>query len=195
MRTPMRISVVGTSGSGKSTLARRLGAALDLPVIELDAINWQPGWRDLNEQEPETFSARVAEAIVGDHWVTDGNYSRVRPMIMDRITHFVWLDYARTLVMWRVVLRSFGRAISGRELWPGTGNTEGFSRWLDPGHPIRWAWSTHKRRRTQYGEMMRALPPGITRHHLRHPAEAEALIAGLFSGEPSGLPRAEPLAS
>jgi len=37
----MRIAVVGTSGSGKTTLARRLAAGLDLPFVELDAINWQ----------------------------------------------------------------------------------------------------------------------------------------------------------
>ena len=41
----MRIVVVGTSGAGKTTLARRIAALLMLPHIELDAINWQPGWR------------------------------------------------------------------------------------------------------------------------------------------------------
>jgi adenylate kinase family enzyme len=43
----MRIVVVGTSGAGKTTLARRIAALLELRYIELDAINWQSGWRDL----------------------------------------------------------------------------------------------------------------------------------------------------
>jgi GTPase SAR1 family protein len=41
----MRIVVVGTSGAGKTTLARRIAAQLQLPHIELDAINWQSEWR------------------------------------------------------------------------------------------------------------------------------------------------------
>ena len=59
----MRISVQGTSGAGKTTLARRLAARLGVPHIELDAINWQPGWRGLNEDAPALFAARVAQAL------------------------------------------------------------------------------------------------------------------------------------
>lgn len=179
MRAPMRISVVGTSGSGKTTLARKLGAALDLPVIELDATNWQPGWRDLNADDPNLFTARVAEAVSVENWVCDGNYSRVRPLVLGRATHVVWLDYPRSLVMARVIRRSFSRAVSSRELWPGTGNVETFARWLEADHPIRWAWSTHERRRRQYGEMIDALPPHIATHRISRPSQAEALIASL----------------
>ena len=35
----MRIVVVGTSGAGKTALTRRIAALLELPHIELDAIN------------------------------------------------------------------------------------------------------------------------------------------------------------
>ena len=45
----MRIVVVGTSGAGKTTLARGIGVPLELPHIELDAINWQSGWCDLTQ--------------------------------------------------------------------------------------------------------------------------------------------------
>lgn len=184
MSTGRRIAVVGTSGSGKSTLARRIGAALDLPVIELDAINWQPGWRGLNEHDPELFKARVAEAISCDSWVTDGNYSDVRAMILARMTDLVWLDYARTVVMARVIRRSFARAFSRKEIWPGTGNMERFSGWLDPEHPIRWAWSTHARRRQRYGELVRSQPAGVTVHHLRCPRDADRLLDMLATSCP-----------
>ena len=39
-----RIHVMGNSSSGKSTLAERLSRALELPLVELDALNWEPGW-------------------------------------------------------------------------------------------------------------------------------------------------------
>jgi adenylate kinase family enzyme len=47
----MRIVVVGTSGAGKTTLARRIADRLQLPHIELDAINWQSEWRDLTRHD------------------------------------------------------------------------------------------------------------------------------------------------
>jgi adenylate kinase family enzyme len=59
----VRIVVLGTSGSGKTTPARRIGAQLQLPHIELDAIKWLSGWRDLTRHDPEEFVRRVTEAI------------------------------------------------------------------------------------------------------------------------------------
>ena len=148
-----RIAVVGTSGSGKSTLAERLSAELAVPLVELDAINWQAGWRDLQTHDPDEFKRRTALATAGDAWVVAGNYSLVRPAYWHRVTHAVWLDYPRGVVMRRVVWRSLLRALDGKELWPGTGNREGFRDWLDKEHPIRWAWDTHARNRERYAAM------------------------------------------
>lgn len=62
----MRIVVVGTSGAGKTTLARGIAARLALPHVELDAINWQAGWRDLLRHDPEEFVRRVTNAAQAD---------------------------------------------------------------------------------------------------------------------------------
>jgi hypothetical protein len=83
-QTERRISVIGSSGSGKSTVARVIGSVLDLPVIELDAINWQVGWRDLNTHDPEEFIRRVQAAMAAPAWVVDGNYSGVQPRVLRR---------------------------------------------------------------------------------------------------------------
>ena len=80
----MRIVVVGTSGAGKTTLARRIAALLERPNIELAAINWQSGWRDLTRQDPEEFIRRVAGAIRAEAWVVDGNYGPVRDRVWQR---------------------------------------------------------------------------------------------------------------
>ncbi|MBL6852198.1 MAG: hypothetical protein ISS15_17195 [Alphaproteobacteria bacterium] len=178
----MRIAVVGTSGSGKSTLAKRLATSLNIPNVELDAINWQAGWRDLNTHDPEEFRRRVSAALDVDAWVSDGNYSgAVGTIVLSRATHIIWLDYDRSVVMRRVVWRSFYRAASGKELWPGTGNRETFVQWFkDPDHPIRWAWRTHEHRRKQYEALIadpRSAWLKIVR--LRHPREANDILTRL----------------
>ena len=74
----MRVSVVGTSGSGKTTFAGALAAALGARHIELDAINWQADWKDLNKYDPDEFIRRVTTAIAAESWVSCGNYGKVR---------------------------------------------------------------------------------------------------------------------
>ncbi len=149
----MRLVVVGTSGSGKTTMAKALSAALGAPRIELDAINWQPGWRDIAIQEPDEFFRRVAEAAAGEAWVIDGNYTKSRDAHWPRATAFVWMDTERSEVMRRVIWRSFSRAVTKKELWPGSGNKELFRKWLDKEHPIRWAWDNWAMIRARYSAM------------------------------------------
>ena len=183
----MRAVVIGSSGSGKSTFGHRLGGACDLARVELDALNWGPGWQNRAAEDPEAFVRLVDAAIAGERWVTDGNYRIAMARILRRATHLIWLDYSRAVVMRRVIWRSFVRAIGQRELWPGTANREQFSRWLDKEHPIRWAWDTFNRRRAQY-EVLIAEPrmAAVSKHRLRHPRDAERLIARLAAEARAG---------
>ena len=98
----MRILVIGTSGAGKTTLARRLAHQAGFPHVELDAVNWQPGWRDLDRHDPPEFARRVSAVIQAERWVADGNYGSVRDLLWRRATHLVWLDYSRPVIMARV---------------------------------------------------------------------------------------------
>jgi adenylate kinase family enzyme len=175
----MRAAVIGSSGSGKTTFASTLAAARNVPHIDLDAITWQPGWVALHESDPDEFQRRCEAAMAAEAWVSCGNYVR-RPSLLARVTHLIWLDFSRTVVMARVIRRSFRRAITHDELWPGTGNRETFVRWLDKGHPIRWAWDTYNRRRAQHEALFASRDvAGIETFRLRHPREAQALLARL----------------
>jgi adenylate kinase family enzyme len=176
----MRIAVVGTSGSGKTTFAAALAAATGVRHIDLDAVTWQPGWVALHEADPQEFVRRCAEAMAGEAWVSCGNYITSRPSLLARATDLVWLDYPRALVMSRVIRRSFTRALRREELWPGTGNREDFARWLDKGHPIRWAWDTYHRRKRQYEALFTSPAVAhLTTHRVTRPREAQALIGSL----------------
>jgi adenylate kinase family enzyme len=144
-----RIVVVGNSGAGKSRLGRRIGAALDIPFLELDSIFHLPDWQELPRED---FRAAVAEFVTQDAWVVDGNYrSAVGDLLWGRADTVVWLDLSRLVVTRRVVRRTVRRTLTRRELW--NGNREplsNFFRW-DPDYSIiRWSWTQHAKYRATY---------------------------------------------
>lgn len=176
-----RIAIIGNSGAGKSTLARALSARLNVAHVELDALNWRPNWRALSIEEPERWVQVVAEAIARDQWITDGNYSKgALPQILPSATDVIWLDYSRTLIMTRVIRRSFLRAIWRTELWPGTGNREDFRLWLQKDHPIRWTWDTYRsanaRREARFADPELA---HVRKHRFRTPFETRRWLQQL----------------
>jgi adenylate kinase family enzyme len=179
-QTERRISVVGSSGSGKSTIARAIGSALDLPVVELDVINWQAGWRDLNTHDPAEFVRRVQTAVAAPVWVIDGNYGRVQPYVLRRATDVVWLDLPFVLTMRRVFARSFIRSLTRKEVWPGTGNIELWRNWLNADHPAWWSLNRFAQTRSRYEAAFADPRLGhLTIHRVRTPVEAKALVGRL----------------
>lgn len=99
-----RIVILGNAGSGKSTLARELGRHLDLPVVHLDRLFWQPGWV---EPDAEQFRQRVRDSVAGDRWVCEGNYSRrTFDLRLPRADVVIWLDTPRLTCALRVIRRS-----------------------------------------------------------------------------------------
>jgi adenylate kinase family enzyme len=171
-----RISVVGTSGSGKTTFARRLAARLGVPRIELDALNWGANW---TPAEVETFRDRVRLATAADVWVCDGNYSAVRPIVLERADAVVWLDLPLRTCLWRVFRRTARRSRSGEELW-GSGNRESWRKQVGRDSLAWWVLTTHRRRRREYEE--RFADPAMAHlrvHRFRSPAEAETWLAAI----------------
>ena len=178
----MRIVVIGTSGAGKTTLARTIARRSDLSHIELDALNWQPGWRDLVRSDPAEFTRRVAAAMRVDGWVADGNYAVVRDLLWRNASHLVWLDYPRPVIMQRVIGRSLLRVVFRTELWAGTGYRERWHFLLQPGHPIRWAWRTWGTLREETAECIgRTEYAHLTVLRLRRPGEARQAVETLVA--------------
>ena len=50
----MKIAVIGYSGAGKSTLAKKLGKLFRCPVLHLDRIQFEPGWKERDRGEAKT---------------------------------------------------------------------------------------------------------------------------------------------
>lgn len=175
-----RICIVGNSGSGKSRLARRVAARLDLPHLELDALNHRAGWQEAPVSE---FRAAVAATLATFEserggWVVDGNYRARVGDLLDADT-YVWLDYPRRLVMSRVLRRTLGRLLTRRALW--NGNRE---RWRavtsrDPStNIVLWSWTQHDAYRRDY-QRQSAQDTGARWVRLRAPAETEQWLRQL----------------
>ncbi|MXY47809.1 MAG: adenylate kinase [Gemmatimonadetes bacterium] len=113
-----RVHVTGNSCSGKSTLGRRIASALDVPHVELDALNWEPGWVSLAEKDPEELERQISDATSGDGWVVSGSYMGFSMRTFwSRVETVVWLDLPVHRLLWRVLVRSWKRSRSKELLW------------------------------------------------------------------------------
>lgn len=112
---------MGTLGSGKSTFALALAARLNVPYVELDELNWGPGWTQASAEE---LRGRVTEKIAGDSWVIDGNYWRkIGGLVWTRADTVVWLDLPWLVTFLRVLRRTIRRSLSRAALWNGNRET------------------------------------------------------------------------
>ena len=144
-----RIVVVGTTGSGKTTVGRRIAGVLDVPFVEMDALNWGPNW---TERPLELFREELREAIDRPSWVLDGNYSKVRDIYLPKATTIVWLDYPFLVNLWQLVTRIFRRGVRGEVLW--NGNVERLTtHFFTRDSLILWFFKSYWRRKRTYPEL------------------------------------------
>ncbi|HEX5297168.1 MAG TPA: shikimate kinase [Streptosporangiaceae bacterium] len=173
--------MVGTSGSGKSTLGKALAKRLGADFLKLDSVFHQPGWMPLPDEE---FRRRVGDAVAGERWVVDGNYSKVRDIVWARADTVVWLDLPKRIVMRRIIWRSFRRAARRTELW--NGNREHWRNLfsLDKEESIiTWAWQTHAANRGKYAAAMADEANGELHFvRLKNPAEIRRFLSSVSGG-------------
>lgn len=135
---PRRVLVGGGSGSGKTTLARRIAAVLGEPHTEIDALHHGAGW-----VKRPTFEADVDAFTAGPGWVTEWQYTSVRPLLAERADLVVWFDLPRAQVMRQVTARTLRRWVRREELWNGNREPGPWTSLTRPDGVVRWAWRTH----------------------------------------------------
>ena len=107
-----RIIILGPSNSGKSTLAEAVARARGLEAIHLDQLHHLPG-TDWVQRPHEEFIHLHAEAIAGERWAMEGNYSRLLPARLARATGVIRLELPTAISLYRYARRSWferGRA-------------------------------------------------------------------------------------
>lgn len=170
--TVHRVLVAGISGAGKTTLAMQLAALLGLPRHELDALHHGPGWVKRLE-----FEADVARFSAEPSWICEDQYQGLLgELLWERADTVVWLDLPRRTVMRRVAWRTARRLVTREELY--NGNRERWRALLDPGHPVRWAWTRHADRARRTAELA-TRHPHVQVIRLRSPRAVDAWLRSL----------------
>ncbi|MDE0220029.1 MAG: hypothetical protein OXJ90_12225 [Spirochaetaceae bacterium] len=146
----VRVQITGNSGSGKTTVAKLLAKALDADFVDLDALNWQPGWRALNDSDPAELERRFLAATVGERWVASGSYTRhCQRTFWPRLETIVWLDLPLRLCVWRIIRRTWQRWRTRELLW-GTNYERlwpNFMVWRKDSL-LNWSVTQHRRKRS-----------------------------------------------
>lgn len=178
-----RIHVIGSSCSGKSSLAERLARTLALPLVELDALNWEPNWVGLSTTDPDEFERRLRDATADDAWIVAGSYARFSERVFwPRLETVIWLDLPLPLLMARALTRSWRRWRSKQLLW-GTNYERFWSQlmvWRKDESLLWWIATQHRRKRRAMIERM-AKPEWSHIRFIRlvSTAETERFVAAL----------------
>ena len=181
-----RVVILATaSGCGKTTVGRALASALDVPFVELDAIHWQAGWRELDAAE---LRRRVEPLVARAAWVVDGSYrGKLGDLVLERADTIVWLDLPRRIWLRRLVVRTLRRVVLREVLW--NGNRESLrSALVGFDSLFRYALANERPRRHRYPRELARYR--VARH--RSPAEVEAFLRSARRRDRSSATQASP---
>ncbi|MFT0520573.1 AAA family ATPase [Pseudomonas faucium] len=164
-----RIVILGNGGSGKSTLARALGERLNLAVVHLDKLFWEPDW---TEPDAEQFRNRVREAVAGDAWVCEGNYARrTFDLRLPKAELIIWLDTPRLTCFMRVLLRLLRNQ-------PRPDRAAGCEERFDLAF-LTFVWTFDQGYRPGIEAVRLKVGPQVPTLHLRGKREVRAFLEGL----------------
>ena len=166
------VIVASASCSGKTTLGGELARRLDVPFVELDALNHGPNW---SQATPTELRARVEPLLAEPGWVVDGSYrSKLGDLVLERADVVVWLDLPRRVWLPRLVRRTLGRIVRRERLW--NDNRETFRNgFLVRDSLLRFALRTYPERRRRYAAELGRY--NLVR--LRSPREVERWLEGV----------------
>lgn len=98
-----RVVIVGVSASGKSTFARELGKKINLPVVFMDEIMWNPGWKYIGDEATVT---KLEQESQKPNWIIEGYITKgARTFVFERADTIIYLDYSPWVASSRYIKR------------------------------------------------------------------------------------------
>ncbi len=165
-----RVMIIGQPGAGKSTLARAMGDITHLPVVHIDHIHWQSGWRERSRPEKDRLCHQVH---VGEAWIFEGGHSATWTERLARADTLIWLDLPVGLRLWRVLWRTARHFGQARPDLPA-GCHEQFSAEF-----IGYIWRTRASARQRMRALYDSAPEGKARHRLTGKRDVARYLADL----------------
>ncbi|MEZ5426280.1 MAG: hypothetical protein R2747_08450 [Pyrinomonadaceae bacterium] len=169
-----KILVIGSGGAGKSTFSRRLSEATGLELIHLDKIYWLPDW---TEPERADWLKLLEGELEKDAWIMDGNYGSTLEMRLKKSDAAVFLDFPRSLCVWRVFKRTL---IYGGRNRPDMGS--GCREKIDLEF-IRWIWNFPKKDKLRVENLLNKFAEKVKIIRLRSSREAEEFLKVMGDGD------------
>ncbi|HLK26037.1 MAG TPA: hypothetical protein VKT30_15390 [Caulobacteraceae bacterium] len=149
-----RVVILGCSGSGKTTLARAVGERLGMPVVHLDTLYYEPGWKP---RPWEAFRASLAAAVAAEAWVIDGHFAETLDLSAPRADLVVFVRQPRWRRLWRVTRRWLTDRGRDRPDLP-VGCPERFDWAL-----LKWIWRFERDVRPKTDAALAAYPAPVVR--------------------------------
>ena len=86
-----KISLIGGPSTGKSTLAENMGRKLNLPIIHMDGINYDPGWVQVDKEKRDNI---IRKHISEPKWLMEGTYTSTLKERLEKSDLVIFLDYS-----------------------------------------------------------------------------------------------------
>jgi adenylate kinase family enzyme len=102
-----RVVIIGSPGAGKTTLARDLGRILNINVVHLDRVFWEPGWK----KKPRGTRIDILQEIVRikDQWIIEGTYLGSSKPRLEAADTIIFLDTLALVCLCRIFKRHFSQ--------------------------------------------------------------------------------------
>ena len=112
----MRVAVFGKPGGGKSTLGRQIAATADLPLHQLDLVQFATGGAKVPEEE---FLRRHSAILAQERWVVDGfGTPQAFEAILRAADVLVYVERATVTHYWWVTKRLLKSPFTKPLGWP-----------------------------------------------------------------------------
>ncbi|MBD2293972.1 shikimate kinase [Anabaena sphaerica FACHB-251] len=87
-----RIIIFGNSGSGKSTLAKKLAEELNIPILDLDTIVWEPNQIAIRRDQEDVANDLRDFIENNTAWIIEGCYSTLIKIAVEFASEIYFLN-------------------------------------------------------------------------------------------------------